>query len=41
MFIGGKFIRKYIYILNQEKIFHDYLRGYGSLHDFKRLGIRI
>ena len=41
MFMGGEFTRTYMYVKPQEKMPHDYLRGYGSLHDSKRLGTRI
>ena len=41
MFMGGEFTGTYMYVKPQEKMPHDYLRGYGSLHDSKRLGTRI
>ena len=41
MFMGGEFTGTYMYVKPQENMPHDYLRGYGSLHDSKRLGTRI
>jgi hypothetical protein len=41
MFMGGEFTRTYMYAKPQEKMLHDYLKGYGSLHDSKRVGTRI
>ena len=36
IFMGGEFTRTYLYVKPQEKKSHDYLRGYGSLHDFAK-----
>ena len=41
IFMGRAFTRTYMYVKPQEKMSHDCLRVYGSLHDFKRLGTRI
>jgi hypothetical protein len=41
MFMGGEFTGTYMYVKPQEKMSHDYLRGYGSVHDSKRLGARM
>ena len=39
--MGCDFTRTYIYVKPQEKITHDRLRGYGSVHDFTHLETRI
>jgi hypothetical protein len=36
IFMGGEFTRTYLYVKPEEKIAHDFLRGYGSLHDFAK-----
>ena len=41
MFMGGEFTGTYMYVKPQEKMSHDYLRGYGSVHDSKKLGARM
>ena len=41
MFMGGSSLEHICMSNPRKKMPHDYLRGYGSLHDSKRLGTRI